>query len=228
MSYDDHLPLRRWVAAALAVVASVAALIAATQWLLPAGKAIAPLDEPARGDAEDPAPGAIVCTPPPTSSGVVTASTLIDCPDLYDGRAVVFRGEVIGPVFTRAGHAVATLNDDDYGLRAGPLPETRTALGGNAGIAVVMPAEVRHDVTYHGSYRARGDILRVEGTFAADSDVLGGLPAIHATTVTVDEAGYAIDHRVRRRTVIAAIVSMGVAASVGAARRRSRSHPLRR
>jgi len=190
----------------------VAALIALTTWLRIEGRGVA-LPAPAEPDVA--APGALVCPDPSTLPSnrlvEITAGELIDCPDVFDGRGVIYSGEVIEAVFERGGRPVAVLNDDDYALGPGPLPQTRTALGGNSGMTVLLPAGFADQITHTGSYARRGDLVRVTGTFTAASGMLGGEPAIDASAAEITQPGEQITHRVSARTVLAALLAMATA-----------------
>lgn len=212
----------RWhVVGGVAVsIAIVSSLIALMHWLAPVAPSPPPLPAPADADASTPAgPGAVVCpsageVPPAPEVVRPSASELIDCPDVYDARTVAYVGEVIEATFPRGDRVVVVLNDDDYALGAGPLPETRTALGGNSGIAVVLPAAAAEHLRHLGDYRHRGDRVEVVGEYDSASELLAGEPAIVAWRATVAEPGYVIPHGVDVRTVVAAAVAMSAAASL--------------
>lgn len=198
------------VIGALACGAAVTAIVALTTWLTVPAETTHDLPAPA---GEEPAPGALTC---PGADDVdepasVEASLLIDCPDVFDNRHVLYRGEAIRAVLQRNNHAVVQVNDDPY-ADAGPLPQTRTHLGGNSGMTIIMPLKAASEIRLLGSYRAQGDLLAITGTFHATSDISGGEPAIHATTVEVVRPGHLIRHDVSRRRVVAAVV---LAASTG-------------
>lgn len=198
--------------------AVVAAIVGLTSWLTVSGETVADLPAPAADEAAK--PGAIVCPAAPTRT--VQASTLIDCGELFDGQQVTYRGEAIRAVLQRDGHAIVQVNDDPY-AQAGPLPERRTHLGGNSGMTVVMPLDAADRITFLGSYRAQGDLLAVTGTFQRASNVLGGEPAIHASSVEVVRAGHFISHVVSQRRVATAVaLVIAVAVLFGLTRRRAR------
>jgi hypothetical protein len=181
---------------------------------------------PAPAEPSDAEPGAVECgghgVAPDEGSVEVTASSLIDCPDEHDGRTVAFTGEVIGAVFVRGGRGVVVLNDDDYALGPGPLPQARTALGGNAGITVVLPRGAVNAIRHPGNYRTRGDLVRVAGRFTAANQVLQGEPAIDADVASIVRPGSTITHVVRIRSVVAALVAATVALAMTAIARRDR------
>lgn len=218
--YAGRVRRRQVLVAALLLAGFVWGLVVLTTWLGGAQRGSLPAPaEPSSGK-----PGALAC---PSTSAIaadptepVGASELIDCPDDFHGRQVVYTGEVIEAVFRRSGRHVVVLNDDDYALGPGPLPQTRTALGGNSGITVVLPAGFSTPIEHLGSYASRGDHVRVVGRFVSASPILQGEPAIEATRASVVLPGGDIDHDVAPRTVVAAVVvSLTAAALTSLARR---------
>jgi hypothetical protein len=219
--YQGRVRRRQVVIAALLLVGSVSGLVALTTWL---GGGVQRGSLPAPAEPSSGKPGALVCPSPSAIAAdpaqQVGASELIDCPDDFHDRQVVYTGEVIEAVFSRSGRRVVVLNDDDYALGPGPLPQTRTALGGNSGITVVLPAGFTRPIEHLGSYASRGDHVRVVGRFVSASSLLQGEPAIEATRASVVLPGGPIRHDVPPRMVVAAvIVSLTATALTALARR---------
>lgn len=106
--------------------------------------------------------GDVVPVPDPAA---VTSNALYDCPAVFDGRPVVYEGEVVGAVLRRGDTAWVHLNDDVYSGVTGPLPAHRDFQGGNGGVGVRIPAALADEITTVGGPTARGDVLRVEGVF---------------------------------------------------------------
>lgn len=226
--YDGRVSNRQVATGAVVVAIAVTTMIAGSHWLLPPSGATIALEAPAEfDDTGEPAPGSVQCPttaeldaePTPISP---SAGDLIDCPDLYDGWTVTYTGEAIEAVFPLGDRTVVTLNDDDYALQTGPLPEARTALGGNSGLAVVLPPGTTDRIRFLGDYRHRGDRLEVVGTYDSAADVLGGEPAIVADDVVTIERGYRIEHAVGARTAVAAVVAAAGALAVAITTRRKR------
>jgi hypothetical protein len=109
----------------------------------------------------------------------VTSNELFDCPEAYDGRKVVYRGEVVGALLDRAVGVWSQLNDDVYAELLGPLPAHRDSRGGNAGVGVLLPHGAVDLVSFIGGPQTRGDVLEVEGTFHR-VDPTGEVAVIHA------------------------------------------------
>lgn len=228
--YDGRVSTPRVLVGAALLVLGLAALIALAHWLIPPGGTDAPLPSAAPTESAEvgaPGPGAVTCPTPADLDAIVgplrpAAGELIDCPDVYDGRTVRYVGEVIEAIFPLGDRAVVVVNDDPYALESGPLPEARTALGGNSGISVILPAGLADRLSHLGSYRERGDLVRVRGSYDSASDLLGGEPAIVAERGVIEEEGYVLSHRLDARTLLAAIVAASTAAAAawGARRRR--------
>ena len=146
---------------------------------------------------------------------VVDSSSLIACPDSFDGRTVQFTGEAVGAVLTRGDRAWAQLNDDPYALSLGPLPEHRQSVGGNAGVAVNLPAAAARAITSVGGAQRRGDVMTVTGVFRSAARDDGEGPGILVDAVRdLRPGGPVTAPRSTRRTVVAmvlAVITLGVA-----------------
>lgn len=101
----------------------------------------------------------------PTVPVQVTSNGLFDCPETYDGREVVYRGEVVGALLEREVGVWTQLNDDVYAELLGPLPAHRDYRGGNAGVGVLLSHRSADLVSFVGGPQTRGDVLEVRGTF---------------------------------------------------------------
>jgi hypothetical protein len=150
----------------------------------------------------------------------VDSATLIECPDTFDGRAVEYRGEAVSAVLRRGDRAWLQMNDDVYALSAGPLPEHRQSLGGNAGVAVNVPAATADAITAVGGAHHRGDVLTVHGVFRSAAPDDGGGPSILAARAVRTRPGGAVSSpRSGRRMTVALLLLM--ITIVGAVRARS-------
>lgn len=126
--------------------------------------------------------------------GRVSSTEVNQCPRRFDGRLVTYIGEVVGDVLQRDGGAWVQINDDAYGLVAGPLPSHRNFSGTNSGLAVWLPQHTFETVHTPGRRGIRGDIVRVVGTLhRADPNDGGGLTirareiAVLSPSVNVDQ-----------------------------------------
>jgi hypothetical protein len=90
---------------------------------------------------------------------------LINNAKLYDGKNVVYAGEVIGDIMIRGNFAWINVND-----------------GKNA-IGIWIDQALLKDIAYTGSYRAAGDQVEVTGIFHRACPLHGGDLDIHAQAI---------------------------------------------
>lgn len=121
----------------------------------------------------------------------LSSRDLIENAEEYDGREVIFRGEVVGDVMVRGDYAWVTVNDDRYSVEA--LKEAGKLRGGNSGLGVWLPAAEADQVTVVGRYDTVGDYVEVRGAFNADCVEHGGDVDIHASSLEVLAPGRHID-----------------------------------
>jgi hypothetical protein len=148
---------------------------------------------------------------------LVSSGELVENAKEWDGKRVVFEGEAIGDVMVRGAVGWLHVNDDAYAEL--PIPAGGTPQGYNSGHAVLAPASEAAKVTMFGSYRARGDIVRVTGTFRAADPEHGGDMLIEADRIDVLEPGFAIVREVPRWKLLLLAVLAVVAGAVGVAYR---------
>lgn len=118
----------------------------------------------------------------------VSSNNLFDCPEAYDDRTVVYRGEVVGALLQRDIGVWAQLNDDVYADVVGPLPAHRDYRGGNAGVGVLLPPAAIDQVSFIGGPQTRGDVLEVRGTFHR-VDETGEVAVIRADSAQLMDDG---------------------------------------
>lgn len=169
------IPRRNVAVAGLGLFLLFAAVIAAAEWLRhPAPEQTVPESELAGSDPRDellcpeplPREGQTRDTDPASTAPVrVSSNELYDCPQSFDGRRVVYRGEVVGGLLERDRGVWTQLNDDVYAELLGPLPSHRDYRGGNGGVGVLLPYDAAELVTFVGGPQTRGDVLEVLGTF---------------------------------------------------------------
>jgi hypothetical protein len=189
------------------VVATVATgLVAALSLLLE--RTVPALEAPA--EAVDP----MGCPDRPAGPRpvAVSASRLLECPRAYDGVSVAYEGEAVRILLPRGDRSWVHLNDDPYALALGPLPEHRTAVGGNSGMAVSIPAAVAGQVRYVGNGRHRGDVLAVTGVFLRADPADGGGPTIQAGSARIVTHGGPTPRPVSSARAISALVLVASAA----------------
>lgn len=211
----------------VATILAVLAIVAGAEALLRPSRALPPVEGPPSAPplpcpaAREVLPRSRAALPLPPGPVPVTSADLVECPTTYDGRTVVYEGEVVRAVLRRGQRAWVQLNDDRYGMEIGPLPEHRVAAGANSGVAVSIPATDADRIRFVGDARARGDRLRVRGTFLRADPADAGGPAIRAHTVEVTEAGAPVEPTVTPARVVVALLLAAAAAAMARAARRS-------
>lgn len=180
----------------------------------------APLGAPAQEEVDTACPARM----PEGSAPVAVASDeLFECPGSYDGVLVSYEGEAVRAVLDRGVEAWLHLNDDRYALDLGPLPQHRTAVGGNSGVPVLVPAAVADAVRFVGDGRHRGDVVEVTGVFRRAHPADGGGPAIRADDGSVTRRGGPTARPVDpARAVVAVVVCAAALVAAAAARTRVR------
>lgn len=206
-----------------AIAASCVAIVGLCSWLLLPAEQLPPLEslEQAELDVPDEATcddrlRAISNRSQDSDVLEVDSASLIECPDTFDRRTVQYRGEVVGALLPRGDRAWAQMNDDLYALSIGPLPEHRQSVGGNAGMAVNLPAGIAHAIASVGDGHHRGDILTVQGRFRSTTLDDGEGPSILATSFRDVVAGGPVSSpRSTRRMVVAALLAVLTLAVLG-------------
>jgi hypothetical protein len=207
---------------AVIVVAVAAGIVEGLGQLVARGEQLPSLEAPAQDEADEMCPEAIADSAPVE----VTASDLIECPSSFDGVAVSYRGEAVRAVLDRGDRAWVHLNDDPYALQLGPLPEHRTAVGGNSGIPVSIPASSAANITHVGDARHRGDIIAVTGTFYRANPADGGGPSIEADTAEIVRRGRVTSRPVNNaRTLTTSVICIAALTIALIARREPEPRP---
>ncbi|MCK9572813.1 MAG: DNA-binding protein [Candidatus Omnitrophica bacterium] len=121
-------------------------------------------------------------------SEAVSSAELIASAKQYDGKEIVYRGEVIGDVMIRGKFAWINVND------------TKNAIG------VWLTADLAKEVSYAGSYKTKGDIVEVKGKFNRACLEHGGDLDIHANSLQIIEKGKNVAEVISPRKITTAIV----------------------
>jgi hypothetical protein len=109
---------------------------------------------------------------------VISSTELIQNAQMYDGKEVVYEGEVVGEVMHRRDGVWVNIND------------------GESSIGVWMTPELAAVIKYRGSYKAEGDILKIRGIFNRTCVQHGGDLDIHATHLTKTKSGWLKQERI--------------------------------
>lgn len=105
----------------------------------------------------------------------VSSTELIEHAKEYDGRAVVFEGEVIGEVMVRGGYAWVNVKDAP------------------GAIGVWISRDMAKDIKYAGAYNVRGDSVSVRGVFNRACIAHGGDLDIHCLELKKKTQGQVFD-----------------------------------
>jgi len=133
--------------------------------------------------------GALV---PPVLAESITSTQLIENAKQYDNQTITFQGEVIGDVMKRGDFAWVNIND-----------------GTNA-LGIWMSKDFTKDIVYTGSYKAKGDILEVEGIFHRACPQHGGDMDIHAQVVKKIQSGQTVSETIDSNKRNIALILLGV------------------
>lgn len=107
----------------------------------------------------------------------ISSTDLINNARLYDGKTVVYAGEVIGDVMVRDDYAWLNVHD------------------GNSAIGIWVNASLSKDIAYKGSYKSKGDWLEITGTFQRACPEHGGDLDIHGLSIKKISSGKDINER---------------------------------
>ncbi|MFH0913091.1 MAG: DNA-binding protein [Candidatus Omnitrophota bacterium] len=122
----------------------------------------------------------------------IPSSELINNTKLYDGKVVVYEGEIIGDIMARRGFAWINLND---GLGA---------------IGIWADQSLTRDLVYTGSYKSRGDWLEITGIFHRACPEHGGDLDIHAQGMRKVKSGRLVVDRLNLSKRNLAFILAGV------------------
>lgn len=123
----------------------------------------------------------------------ISIRDLIENLEHYDGKVVAVEGEVVGDVMRRRGGAWITVNDDPYSERSleegGEFADVT-----NIGIGIWVAPEMADLIKVTGSYKNKGDRVKVVGVFHRVCGEHGGDTDIHALNLQVLDRGRPIRH----------------------------------
>jgi hypothetical protein len=155
----------------------------------------------------------------------ITSALVYECPSAFEGRELMYVGEVVGHLLEREGGAWVQVNDDDYALRTGPLPSHETFQGPNSSLAVWLPAPLTADLTGFGGPGRRGDVVQLTGTIVRTDQEDGGGLTFRATQLRVLAPSVALEPALHVPQAIAALLAslVGGAAAMGLHRFRRRT-----
>lgn len=139
-----------------------------------------------------------------SGADAVAASELIEHARALDGERVVFQGEAVGEVFPRGGHSWINLSD------------------GTAAIGIWVEASSIPEDAKLGSWKGKGAVFRVAGTFHRACVEHGGDLDIHADTFVLVFAGTSTERPLEPFRISLACLATVAASCAGLLYRKSR------
>ena len=137
----------------------------------------------------------------------VSSTDLINKARDYDGRSVLYEGEVIGDIMSRGDSAWANVND-----------------GENA-VGIWLSKESVGEILFTGGYHAKGDRLQITGVFHRGCPEHGGDMDIHAQAIRKTMPGELVAEEFDTGKRNFTFVMLGILGVVLIFARRPRSKP---
>ena len=125
----------------------------------------------------------------------ILSSELIENPQKYNGKEVVYEGEVIGQIMRRKLGAWVNIND------------------GQNSLGIWAPLDAVEGIEYQGGYGVKGDIVQVKGIFYNACSDHGGDLDIHAISLRKIRSGWQQQNNiipVKRKLVLILLVVLCV------------------
>jgi hypothetical protein len=127
----------------------------------------------------------------PAYGQTVSSTELINNAKLYDGKVVVYEGEVIGDIMKRGDYAWINVND------------------GDKAVGIWVNYSLTKEINYTGSYKSKGDRIEITGVFQRACVQHGGDLDIHAQGIRKLSPGRAIQEKLNPGKRNLAITSLG-------------------
>jgi hypothetical protein len=121
----------------------------------------------------------------------ISSTELINNAKIYDGKTVVYTGEVIGDVMRRGDYAWINVND-----------------GQNA-IGIWINRSLAKEINYTGSYKTKGDEIEITGIFQRACPEHGGDLDIHAQALRKINSGRAVQEELNFGKINFVIILLG-------------------
>jgi len=121
----------------------------------------------------------------------LSSTELIKNAKEYDGKLIVYSGEVIGDVMMRKEFAWVNIND------------------GNNALGVWMNAGLAKEINFTGSYKMRGDVLEVTGVFHRACVEHGGDLDIHAQAIRKIASGRLLSRKLNFDKAVLSLILLG-------------------
>lgn len=124
----------------------------------------------------------------------IKSSDLIDNAYEFDGKTIIYSGEVIGDIMKRGDYAWINVSDGD-----------------NA-IGIWVPYSETEKIQYAGSYGFKGDTISVTGTFNRACAEHGGDFDIHSENIDILQKGVTVPRTVDKWKIYAAVLTLSAGA----------------
>ena len=120
----------------------------------------------------------------------ISSTDLINNAKEYDGKSVVYTGEVIGDIMVRGDYAWINVND------------------GESAIGIWLEKGLTQGINYTGSYKSKGDWIEISGVFHRACSEHGGDLDIHAQGIRKINGGKEVleSLNVRKRNLAFALL----------------------
>jgi hypothetical protein len=130
------------------------------------------------------------------SAQSISSTELINNAKLYDGKTVVYVGEVIGEIMVRGEYAWINVND------------------GKSAIGIWLPKALTKNIVSVGNYKSSGDWVEIVGVFQRACPQHGGDLDIHAQALRKISAGKTIAERldINKRNLI--LILLGILCTI--------------
>nr|WP_300093468.1 DNA-binding protein [Sedimentibacter sp.] len=129
---------------------------------------------------------------------IIEINSLIENAAELDQKKVTVSGEAVGEIMNRGSHSWININD-----------------GTNA-IGIWMNSSDAQKVKYFGSYKYKGDVLKVSGIFNRTCKEHGGETDIHGITLEIQETGSGVVEQMSSTKIAVAVLLAVLAASLTA------------
>lgn len=127
----------------------------------------------------------------PVCAQGIGSNELIKNAQQYDGKQIIYSGEVIGDVMARGEFSWVNINDGE------------NALG------VWISASLAKEISFTGSYKTRGDNLEIMGTFHRVCVEHGGDLDIHAQSLRKLSSGRVVKEKAHSDKVKVSLILLG-------------------
>lgn len=122
----------------------------------------------------------------------ISSRELINNTKGYDGKTIVYAGEVIGDIMQRGNHAWINVYD------------------GENTIGIWVDSSLIKEINYTGSYKSKGDEIEIIGVFRRACPEHGGDLDIHAETLRKIRSGVILNKRLNLNKKNLSLVLLGI------------------